>query len=391
VRIPQARIKNGTAVVEPCKPKLAMAIVEDWFFLSHFLARALAARDAGYDVTVLANDNGRAAEIRAAGLAFTAIPLRRRGLSPFGEFKTWRALFLAYRTLRPDLVHHFGLKPILYGSLAARLIGLRRVINAPVGMGFIFTSQSLKSRLLRPFVQLALRLLMNPQGSKVVFENSDDLHSLVADRVVRPPDALLIRGSGIDVAAFAPTRKGDGAPVVSLVSRMLWDKGIGEFVAAARMLRAEGVAARFWLVGAGDPQNPASIDDDQLRRWRDEGAVEWLGHRDDIAAILAQSHIACLPSYREGLPRSLLEAMAAGLPIVATDAPGCREAVREGKNGLLVPVRDSGALAAALRRLIEDPSLRNRLGAAGRQRAEREFASSIVIAQTLAVYAGMMK
>jgi glycosyltransferase involved in cell wall biosynthesis len=378
-------------VTEPRKPKLAMAIVEDWFFLSHFLARALAARDAGYDVTVLANDNGRAAEIRAAGLGFTAIPLRRRGLSPIGEFRTWRALFLAYRKLRPDLVHHVGLKPILYGSLAARLIGLRRVINAPVGMGFVFTSQSLKSRLLRPLVQLALRLLMNPLGSKVVFENSDDLNASVEDGVVRASDAILIRGSGIDVAAYRPPNKADGPPVVALVSRMLWDKGVGEFVAAARALRAEGVAARFWLVGAGDPQNPASIDDDQLRRWRDEGVVEWLGHRDDVAALLAQSQIACLPSYREGLPRSLLEAMAAGLPIVATDAPGCREAVREGENGLLVPVRDSAALAAALRRLIGDPDLRSRLGAAGRRRAEREFASSIVIGETLGVYAGRAK
>jgi glycosyltransferase involved in cell wall biosynthesis len=378
-------------MAETRKPKLAMAIVEDWFFLSHFLERALAAREAGYDVTVLANDNGRAAEIRAAGLGFEAIPLKRRGLGPWGEFKTWRAIFLAYRRLRPDLVHQVGLKPILYGSLAARLIGLRSVINAPVGMGFVFTSQSFKSRLLRPLVQLALRALMNPRDSKVVFENSDDLNASVAAGVVRAPDAVLIRGSGIDVAAFpVPTHQADGPPVVSLVSRMLWDKGIGEFVEAARMLRAQGVAARFWLVGASDPQNPASIDDDQLRRWREEGPVEWLGHRDDIAAILAQSQIACLPSYREGLPKSLLEAMAAGLPIVSTDAPGCREAVRDGQNGLLVPPRDSAALAAALRRLIEDPGLRDRLGAAGRQRAEREFATSIVIAQTLAVYVGLV-
>jgi len=171
------------------------------------------------------------------------------------------------------------------------------------------------------------------------------------------------------------------------VSRMLWDKGIGEFVEAARLLRAQNVAARFWLVGAPDPKSPACVPEDQLRRWREEGVVEWLGRRDDVPAILARSHVFCLPSaYGEGLPKCLLEAMAAGLPIVSTDIPGCRDAVRPDVNGLLVPPRDPVALAAALRRLIEDPALRRRFGAAGRLRAEREFESSIVVAQTLAVY-----
>jgi glycosyltransferase involved in cell wall biosynthesis len=369
------------------KPKLLMLLTEDWFFCSHFLERAVAARDAGYDVTVLANDNGKSAPIRAAGLGFIAIPLRRRGLNPLLEIKTLRVILAAYRKLRPALAHHVGLKPVLYGSLAARIAGLRAVVNAPIGMGFVFTSRSAKSQLLRPLVRLALRLFLNPSGSKVVFENGDDLKSLVDDGSVRAQDAVLIQGSGIDVAAYPPAAEADGPPVVSLVSRMLWDKGVGEFVEAARKLRSENVPARFWLVGAADPQNPAAISERQLGEWRDEGIVEWLGHRDDIPAILSQSQIACLPSYREGLPRSLLEAMAAGLPIVSTDVPGCREAVQPGENGLLVPARDSAALAAALRALIDDAALRKRFGAAGRARAEREFASPIVIAQTLAVYA----
>jgi glycosyltransferase involved in cell wall biosynthesis len=369
------------------KPQLIMVLTEDWFFCSHFLERAVAARDAGYNVTILANENGKSARIRAAGLGFIGVPLNRRGLNPLVEARTVRAILAAYRELRPTLVHHVGLKPVLYGSLAARLAGLRSVVNAPVGMGFVFTSRSLKSRLLRPLVRLALRLFMNPSGSKVVFENSDDLTNLVAEGAVRPQDAVLIRGSGIEVADYKPAIESPGPPIVALISRMLWDKGVGEFVEAARMLRADRISARFWLVGATDPQNPAAISEGQLRKWRDEGAVEWLGQRDDIPAILARSQIACLPSYREGLPRSLLEAMAAGLPIVSTDVPGCREAVRHGENGLLVPARDSVALAAGLRLLIEDPALRRRFGVAGRRRAEHEFASSIVIAQTLAVYA----
>jgi glycosyltransferase involved in cell wall biosynthesis len=364
-----------------------MVLTEDWFFCSHFLERALAARDAGYDVVVLANENGNAAQIRAAGIRFSPIPLKRRGLNPLVEIKTLLAIRAVYRSLRPALVHHVGLKPVLYGSLAARFAGIRVVVNAPVGMGFVFTSRSLKSRLLRPLVWLALRLFLNPRGSKVVFENGDDLKSLVEDRAVRAQDAVLIRGSGIDVGAYMRTTEADGPPIVTLVSRMLWDKGVGEFVEAARRLRADGIVARFWLVGATDPQNPAAIPQAQLSQWREEGAVKWLGQRDDIPAILARSQIACLPSYREGLPRSLLEAMAAGLPIVSTDVPGCREAVRHGENGLLVPARDSVALAAALRTLIEDAELRRRFGDAGRRRAEHEFASSIVIAETLSLYA----
>jgi glycosyltransferase involved in cell wall biosynthesis len=362
-----------------------MVLTEDWFFCSHFLERAVAAREAGYDVIVLANDNGKSAPIRAAGLQFMAIPLKRRGLNPLVEIKTLRAIHAIYRRVQPDLTHHIGLKPVLLGALAARFAGIRAIVNAPIGMGFVFTSKSLMSQLLRPLVWLALRLFLNPRGSKVIFENSDDLRSLVEDRAVRARDAVLIRGSGINVADYAHGAPPDGPVVVSLVSRMLWDKGVGEFVEAARKLRSENIPARFWLVGAADPLNPAAISERQLSEWRDEGIVEWLGHRDDIPAILAQSQIACLPSYRE----SLLEAMAAGLPIVSTDVPGCREAVRNGENGLLVPARDSAALAAALRTLIEDAALRKRFGDAGRGRAEREFASPIVIAQTLAVYAGL--
>ena len=368
-----------------------MVFTEDWFVCSHFLERAIAAHDAGYDVTVLANDNGKSAPIVAAGLDFIAIPLHRRGLNPLSEIKTIRAIRAVYRRLRPTLAHQVGLKPVLYGSIAARLSGMRRLINAPIGMGFVFTSDSLKSRLLRPLVRLALRLLLNPRGSKVIFENRDDLSALVADRVVRRGDAALIRGSGVNVADFPPATDPGGAPVVMLVARMLWDKGVGEFVEAARIVRAERSGARFLLVGDTDPMNPAAIGEAQLQQWREEGIVEWLGHREDIPALLSRSQIACLPSYREGLPRSLLEAMAAGLPIVTTDVPGCREAVADGVNGLIVPARDGAALAAALRKLIDDPELRRRYGVAGRERVAKEFASPIIIAETLAVYADLAR
>lgn len=234
-------------MAETGKPKLVMLLTEDWFFCSHFFDRALAASHDGYEVTVLAHENDRAAQIRAAGIDFVPIPLQRRGLNPLSEFRTWRAILGAYRRLQPTLVHQVALKPLLYGSLAARLAGVRGVVNAPVGMGFVFTSKSLKSRLLRPFVWLALQLLMNPRGSKVVFENEDDLRNFVEGGAVRAEDAALIRGAGVDVATYAPAVEPPDPPVVTLVARMLWDKGVGDFVEAARRLRAEGVSARFRL------------------------------------------------------------------------------------------------------------------------------------------------
>ncbi len=379
---------DGSRMIEQAPPRLVFLITEDWFFLSHFLDRALAARRAGYDVTVVANDTGEGKAIRAAGLGFEALPFARRRVNPLAELATIRDVRAIYRRLRPDIVHHVALKPILYGSLAARWSGIRRIVNAPVGMGFVFTSQSTKSRLLRPLVTGALRLLLNPPGGKVIFENPDDRTEFIAKGAAREADAVLIRGAGVDLSVFAPHPEPAPPVTVALVARMLWDKGVGEFVAAARALRSTG--ARFQLIGAGDPQNPAAIPDDQLQAWADEGTVEWLGQRADVPALLQRAHIACLPSYREGLPKSLLEAAAAGLPIVATDVPGCREAVRDGDNGLLVPPRDPEALAAALRRLIEDSDLRRRFGAAGRRRAETEFASSIVVEQTLALYRGLL-
>jgi glycosyltransferase involved in cell wall biosynthesis len=382
-------IGEKIAIVAGARPKLAMVLTEDWFFLSHFLERAVAARDAGYEVTVLANDNGHGETIRAAGLAFQPLAFARRRVNPFAEMGTFRELLGHYRTLKPDIVHHVALKPILYGSLAARFAGIRNIVNAPVGMGFVFTSDSAGSRTLRPFVTGALHLLLNPRGSKVVFENPDDRREFVARGAAREGDTVIIRGAGVDIEAFAPVPEPMPPVTAVLVARMLWDKGVGEFVGAARALRNGN--RRFLLVGAGDPQNPASISEDELRGWNDEGVVEWLGHRTDVATVLRGAHIACLPSYREGLPKSLLEALAAGLPIVATDVPGCREAVTDGVNGLLVPPRDASALAGALWTLIEDAELRRTFGAAGRKRAETEFASSIVIEQTLGLYRSMVQ
>jgi glycosyltransferase involved in cell wall biosynthesis len=207
---------------------------------------------------------------------------------------------------------------------------------------------------------------------------------------VRRAETILIRGAGVDLDRFSPEPEPEGPPVVVLVARMLWEKGIGVFVEAARMLRDRHSDARFWLVGAPDPGNPGSIPGPQLDAWQEEGVVQWLGHRTDIAEILARSSIVCLPSYREGLPKSLLEALAAGRPIVATDVPGCRETVKDGENGILVAPRDARSLAEALETLIRDKALRSRLGLKSRQLAEAEFGTARVSEATLALYHSML-
>jgi glycosyltransferase involved in cell wall biosynthesis len=374
----------------PFRASLLYLITVDWFFASHFLGRAVAARDAGYDVLVLTQCDAHAESCREAGLKVLHWDVERSGLNPIRELRALHQVIRAYRAYRPDLVHHIALKPIIYGSLAALICGVRRSVNAPVGMGFAFSSTSLLARALRPTIRLALRALLNPRGSCVVFENRDDLGAAVADGLVRAADAVLIRGAGIDIDEILPTPEPAGRVRVVLLARMLWDKGVGEFVAAARRLRGLGVEAEFVLIGGRDPHNRACIATAQLEDWRTEGVIDWLGQRDDVPALLAASHLVVLPSYREGLPKALLEALAAGRPVVATDVPGCREVVIPDENGLLVPPRDPDALADAMARLIRDPELRRRYGEAGRRLAEREFSAKRVERETLRLYDALL-
>ena len=373
-------------------PKLMYVISEDWFFCSHFLERAVAAQAAGYDVAVMTREQAHGGTIRAAGIRLLPMNFNRGSLNPVSEVLSLLKIWFACRQERADVLHHVGAKAIFYGSLAA-LMSRRRpaIVNAPVGMGYVFSSEQLMARLLRPGFRLAYRLLLNPRRSRVIFENPDDAAWFTNSGVVRPADAAVIRGAGIDIGKFQPVLLPGGPPVVALVARMLRDKGVCEFVEAAHRLHDAGVAARFVLVGDPDPENRASIPVEQLRAWHGQKGVEWWGWQNDMAAVWRQVHIACLPSWREGLPKALLEAAACGLPIITTDAVGCREVVRNGDNGLLVPVGDVPALAKALRVLISDGDLRSRMGKQSRAMAEREFASERVIRETLGVYRSLAK
>lgn len=373
------------------RPKLLYFIAEDWYFCSHRLPLALAAQDAGYDVAVVTRVNEHGGAIRRAGLRLIPFNFSRQSMNLLSELTVLVRLIVLYRKEKPDLVHHVAMKPVLYGSLAARFSGVPHVVNALAGMGYVFSSDQPTARLLRPAIGKAFKVLLSSGRSRLILQNKDDCAMFVRKRFINGERIRLIRGSGVDTAVFSPTPELAGIPLVMLASRMLWDKGIKEFVEAARQIKTRGIVARFVLVGDTDPHNPSAIPNDQLTAWQEEGVIEWWGRRDDMPAVLAQAHIVCLPSYREGLPKVLLEAASCGRPIVATDTPGCREVVRNGENGLLVPVRSTVELADAIQNMIENPELRQKMGARGREIVVSEFAIEKVISETMTVYKELLK
>lgn len=367
------------------RKKIIYFISEDWYFCSHRFSLAVAAIRSGYDVSLVTQVSSYRKQIEDAGIRLIDIPMSRRSLNIFKELVLIVRLVYIYKILRPDLVHHVALKPSLYGTIAARICNAGNVVNAFAGMGWIFSSSNWVARVLK-FIAIAfIRLLLAP--TEIIVQNNDDKYYVerLGCRSVH-----LIRGSGIDLDAFPSTPESAGRVVVILIARMLFDKGVCEYVNAAQIVKNRGRNVRFLLVGAPDDQNPASISLNKLNDWNDSGVVEWLGHRDDIPKLLAESHIVCLPSYREGLPKSLLEGLATGRPIVTTDVPGCRETVLEGVNGFLVPPKDALALADALEKLVLDGALRKSMGRESRRIAVSEFSSKRIIAETLAVYTSLI-
>lgn len=357
------------------------------FFLSHRLPLALAAQGEGFDVHVATPQSDDVEKLLAEGLTFHPIPLTRRGISLGEEMASVIALYRLYRKVKPDLVHLVTIKPVLYGGIAARLAGVPAVVSAVTGLGYVFIAQGLKASVMRLFVKGAYRFALGHTNGRVIFQNPDDRSSFLKSRLIVARQTVLIKGSGVDMAQFTPTPEPPGSPLVVFAARMLWDKGVGEFVEAAKYLRELGINVRFALVGDTDSGNPAAVPKTQLERWQQSGVVEWWGQHTNMPMVFAQSSIVALPSaYGEGVPKVLIEAAACGRPIVTTDTPGCREIVRHDENGLLVPVRDVAALAEALRRLVEDAVLRWRMGARGREIAIAEFSVERVVSETLDVY-----
>lgn len=302
------------------------------------------------------------------------------------ELQSIYSLWQLFRQLRPDLVHAVTIKPVLYGGIAARLADVPAYIAAVSGLGFIFTRRAQKLDFMRWAATLLYRLALGHKNSRVIFQNQSDRDVLQQAGVLRPGQAVMIRGSGVALDEFSYLPEPAGAPVAIMVSRLLIDKGVKEFVEAARLSQHHPSGLRWVLVGSTDRGNPASITDGELLDWQRDGVVEYLGERTDIAALYQQSHIAVLPSYREGLPKSLVEAAACGRAVVTTDVPGCRDAIHVGVTGVLVPPHNARALAAAVIALADDAELRQQMGAAGRLLAEAEFDVQMIADRHVALY-----
>jgi glycosyltransferase involved in cell wall biosynthesis len=371
--------------------KLMFLVTEDWYFVSHRLELAVAARQAGYDVVVATRVDQHGKRITDAGFTLCPVAFNRSGLNPLEELRTLLHLVRLYRREAPDIVHHVALKPVIYGSLVARMVGTRSVVNALGGLGYVFSSVGLRAKMLRWIIKPALKFALGGKNTRLVVQNSDNRQRIVTDGLANAGSISLIRGAGVDPNAYRQVAVASEMPLVILPARLLREKGVGEFVEAARLLRAEGVKARFALVGKPDLANPGSVSQPEIDAWVGQGVVEFWGWQEDMPSVFAQAQIVCLPTYYgEGLPKSLLEAAASGCAIVTTDIAGCREIVHQGVTGWLVSPQDVQALASALRQAIEQPGLREQYGASARALIATDFSMSRVASETIAIYDELM-
>ena len=367
--------------------KILFVVNAPEFFLSHRLPIALAARKAGYEVYVATADGVAVQRIKNFGFVHHKVAIARSGQNPFTELGSVIGLYRLFRRLRPDLVHLITIKPVLYGGIAARLAGISAVAVAVSGLGTVFVAHAGLARVRRRLVSVLYRLALNQKRLAVIFQNPDDRGGLLSIGALRDDQVRMIRGSGVNLADYPVLPEPEGRPVVVMAARLLRNKGVLEFVEAARLLRSRGVAVVMRLIGSPDPGNPNSVIPSKLDDWSAERIVELPGYRTDIAAQYAAANIVCLPSYYgEGLPKTLVEAAACGRAVVTTDHPGCRDAIDPDVTGILIPVKNSVALADALQALIESPERRAQMGKAGRELAERAFAIEKIVAQHMTIY-----
>jgi len=369
--------------------KIILFANTDWYLYNFRRSLALAVRAAGHDVLLISPPGEYGARFRDLGLRWEPLPaMDRRSLNPLRELRALAELFALFRREQPELVHNFTIKCAVYGSIAAMLTGVPARINAVAGLGYVFASNERRARLLRPVVRALMRFALRGRRARLILQNHDDARMFLDHGLIEDARVRVIAGSGVDCNRFVPrTRTRNDPPRVLLAARLLWEKGVKEYVQASRTLRAQGRRIRFLLAGASDPGNPAAVPEAAVRSWVDEGIVEWIGHVDDMPALFASSDVFVLPSYyREGLPKSLIEAAACATPLITTDMPGCRDVVIDGVDGLIVPPRDADALGTAIARLLDAPELARKLGLAARAKTLAAFDERIVIRRTLETY-----
>ncbi|GLQ89885.1 glycosyltransferase family 4 protein [Dyella flagellata] len=364
----------------------------DWYLYNFRLSTALRLRRDGHEVVMLSPPGPFGERFAAHGLRWVPLPMNRASLNPLREAATLYHLVAVLRQEQPDLLHNFTVKCAVYGAFAARFARIPAVVNAVAGMGYVFTSDKPKARMLRPLVKTLMRATLGSERSLLVLQNPDDATTFAHAGLIPPERIRVILSSGVNTNRFQPAKHSPEHRHerlrVLLAARLLWEKGIQEFVDAAALVQRWGRDVEFVLAGTPDPGNPHSVSAEQVRKWVDAGLVRWLGHVDDMPGLLSTVHVMALPSYyREGVPKSLIEGAASGLALITTDRPGCREVVtKHGFDGLRVEVRNARALAKCIVQLDEDRELLAQLGLRARQKALRDFDERIVIQKTVDVY-----
>jgi glycosyltransferase involved in cell wall biosynthesis len=363
----------------------------DWYLYNFRLSTARALQARGVDVVMVSPPGDFGPRFAQHGVRWVPLRMQRASLNPLREAGTLAGLVALLREERPDLLHSFTLKCAVYGALAARAAKVPAYVNAVTGLGYVFASDRMKARVLRPMVSALMRVALGSKRSRVILQNPDDALAFQSLRLAPPQHIRLIRSSGVDIARFnadGRDARSDGALRVLLAARLLKEKGVHEFAEASARLRAEGRDIRFLLAGMPDEGNPSSVTREQVEHWQAQGLVRWLGHVDDMPALLRDVDVMALPSYyREGVPKSLIEAAACSIAIVTTDLPGCREVVtRDGHDGLHVVPRSAESLARVLARLDDDRALLRLLGARAREKALADFDERVVIRRTCEVY-----
>jgi len=382
------------------KKRIAYVVNNAAFFVSHRLPLAVASRAAGHDIRLFIGRAGSipmeeyaAKQLDVAQFDYHRVAFRGAGINPIIELLGLLQLIWCLIKFKPDIVHCASPKGVLYGGIAARLCGVPALVLAISGMGYAYTDYRNENNISRKLIRIAygsmVRFSFYHPNVQVIVQNQDDYKSIVQSELVEQDCVTLIPGSGVDLSLFEGVTSAIKVRVVVLPARMLKDKGVEEFVEAVRRIKAFAPGWRFVLAGAAGYDNPSSIGVAQLHAWETEGCIEWLGHVDDMTTLFREAAIVCLPSYREGMPKALLEAAAAGCAVVTTDVIGCREAVEPGVTGDLVPVRDSQALAEALLSLIHDEQRRQAYGTNGQERARAMFSIASVVSQTEEIYKGI--
>lgn len=368
-------------------PKLFIIVNVDTFFLSHRKDIALRAKKVGYDVTVIAKDTGKGDYIKSIGLRFINLPINKAGTNLKEELKTFRFLLNLYRREKPDIVHHVGLKVVLWGGLAAKLLKVNGVVNAISGLGILFSDERKDSFMTKQIIRL-YRFSHHRNKLIDIFQNNEDKALFLSNRILTDSQCAMTNGSGVNLNEFNFTEEPESPPIkVIFTARMVEDKGVLILIEAAKLLEKQYKNKVEFLLCGGLDSNPEGIKESTLRHLCDGKYIKWLGLRNDVLQLLKDSHIVAFPSwYREGIPRSLIEATAIGRPIVTTRSIGCKETVTDGYNGFLIPIKDSKTLAEKLKLLIEDGELRKKLGINSRKVAEEKFSIEDVIQTHLSIY-----